>query len=70
MSQLPPDTLLRQWQMLRMIPRYPLKITAKELHSRLQSEQFEVSKRTVERDLLALSELFPLASDERDKPYG
>lgn len=70
MSQLPPDTLLRQWQTLRMIPRYPLKITAKELHSRLQSEQFAVTKRTVERDLLALSELFPLVSDERDKPYG
>lgn len=70
MSQLPPDTLLRQWQMLRMIPRYPLKITAKELHARLQSEQFSVTKRTVERDLLSLSELFPLVSDERDKPYG
>lgn len=53
-----------------MIPRYPLKITAKELHSRLQSEQFVVTKRTVERDLLALSKLFPLVSDERDKPYG
>lgn len=70
MAQLPPDTLLRQWQMLRMIPRYPLKITARELHARLQSEQFEVTKRTVERDLLSLSELFPLVSDERDKPYG
>lgn len=70
MPQLPPDTLLRQWQMLRMIPRHPLKITARELHARLQSEQFDVTKRTVERDLLALSELFPLVSDERDKPYG
>lgn len=70
MAQLPPDTLLRQWQMLRMIPRHPLKITARELHARLQSEQFDVTKRTVERDLLALSELFPLLSDERDKPYG
>lgn len=70
MPSLPPDTLLRQWQMLRMIPRYPQKITAKDLHERLQSEQFAVTKRTVERDLLALSELFPLVSDERDKPYG
>lgn len=70
MTQLPPDTLLRQWQMLRMIPRHPLKVTARELHARLQSEQFDVTKRTVERDLLALSELFPLVSDERDKPYG
>lgn len=70
MAQLHPDTLLRQWQMLRMIPRYPRKITAKALHEQLQDKQFDVTKRTVERDLLALSELFPLVSDERDKPYG
>ena len=70
MAQLHPDTLLRQWQMLRMIPRYPQKITAKALHEKLQDEQFDVTKRTVERDLLSLSEMFPLVSDERDKPYG
>lgn len=70
MAQLHPDTLLRQWQMLRMIPRYPQKITAKALHEKLQAEQFDVTKRTVERDLLSLSEMFPLVSDERDKPYG
>lgn len=70
MAQLHPDTLLRQWQMLRMIPRYPQKITAKILHEKLQAEQFDVTKRTVERDLLSLSEMFPLVSDERDKPYG
>ncbi len=70
MAQLHPDTLLRQWQMLRMVPRYPQKITAKLLHEKLQAEQFDVTKRTVERDLLALSEMFPLVSDERDKPYG
>lgn len=70
MAQLHPDTLFRQWQMLRMIPRYPLKITARDLHGKLQAEQFDVTKRTVERDLLSLSELFPLVSDERDRPYG
>jgi predicted DNA-binding transcriptional regulator YafY len=70
MAQLHPDTLPRQWQMLRMIPRYPQKITAKVLHEKLQGEQFDVTKRTVERDLLTLSEMFPLISDERDKPYG
>ncbi len=70
MAQLHPDTLRRQWQMLRIIPRHPQKITAKALHEKLQAEQFDVTKRTVERDLLALSEMFPLVSDERDKPYG
>ncbi len=70
MAQLHPDTLLRQWQMLRMIPRHPQKITAKVLHEKLQAEPFDVTKRTVERDLHTLSEMFPLVSDERDKPYG
>lgn len=70
MAQLHPDTLLRQWQMLRMIPRHPQKITAKALHEKLQAESFDVTKRTVERDLHTLSEMFPLVSDERDKPYG
>lgn len=70
MAQIQPDTLLRQWQMLRMIPRYPQKITARDLLEKLLAEQFDVTKRTVERDLLSLSELFPLVSDEREKPYG
>ncbi len=70
MAQLNPDTLRRQWQMLRSIPRYPQKISARDLHEKLQSEQFDVTKRTVERDLLTLSGRFPLVSDERDRPYG
>ena len=70
MAQLHPDTLMRQWQMLRLIPRHPQKITARVLHEKLKAEQFDVTKRTVERDLLSLSEMFPLISDERDRPYG
>lgn len=64
------ETLLRQWQMLRMIPRHPYKITAKTLQEKLESDNFIVSKRTVERDLISLSESFPLLSDQRDKPFG
>ena len=48
------DTLLRQWHMLRMIPRYPLKITTKQLLDKLTRESYNVSKRTVERDLQTL----------------
>lgn len=70
MAQPHPDTLLRQWQMLRQIPRYPQKITASELHRNLREEKFDVTKRTVERDLLSLSGLFPLGVDDRIKPYG
>jgi len=64
------ETLHRQWQMLRMIPRYPIKITATQLHEKLKAENYAVTKRTIERDLMALSESFPIVSDERDKPYG
>lgn len=64
------DTHLRQWAMLRRIPQHPRQITSRELTERLESEGFEVSKRTVERDLLSLSEIFPLISNERSRPYG
>ena len=63
------DTLLRQWQMLRLIPRSPIKITAGEIKV-LSADGFNVAKRTVERDLMSLSEIFPLLSDEREKPFG
>lgn len=65
-----PETLLRHWQTLCLIPRYPRKITAGELCQQLSSEGFSVGKRTIERDLQALSRIFPLAVDDREKPFG
>ena len=62
--------LLRQWAMLRMIPRYPRKITAREMMEKLTNEGFTITKRSVERDLQGISATFPLVSDEREKPYG
>ena len=64
------DTLLRQLEMLRHIPQHPLQITARKLTERIETEGFSVSKRTVERDLLSLSEIFPLIANERSRPYG
>jgi len=64
------DTLLRQLGMLRHIPQHPRQITARELTERVEAEGFVVSKRTVERDLLSLSEVFPLISNEKSRPYG
>lgn len=65
-----PETLLRQWQTLRLISRYPRQITAGDLCDRLAKEGFNVGKRTIERDLQSLARIFPLTSDERSKPYG
>lgn len=62
--------LLRQWHMLRLIPRYPAKVTAKQIKGRLASADFEVTERTIQRDLQELSEVFPLIADEREKPFG
>lgn len=64
------DTLLRQLAMIKYIPRHPRQITARELTERVQAEGFVISKRSVERDLLSLSEVFPLISNERSRPYG
>ena len=64
------ETLHRQWLMLQWIPRYPQRITARELVDRLVAEGYTVSKRTVERDLDSLSAAFPLGVDDREKPFG
>ena len=56
--------------MLRMIPRFPRKVTAREMMEKLEGQGFIVTKRTIERDLQWVSTIFPLVSDEREKPYG
>lgn len=65
------SALRRQWALVRKIPRHPLKKTAAQIASELEAEGFEVEKRTVERDLVALSEIFPaIECDDRERPYG
>jgi predicted DNA-binding transcriptional regulator YafY len=64
------DTLLRQWAMLRLIPRAPRKIDAARLERLLFEEGFEVNLRSIQRDLNTLSTKFPLLCDMREKPYG
>lgn len=56
--------------MLRLIPRAPAKIAVKDLQQQLRDVDFNVTTRTVQRDLLDLSIVFPLVSDDREKPYG
>ena len=63
---------VRHIRMLRLIPREPYKVTAKELTERLEAQSLSVDKRTVERDLHSLSKDFPLVndSDKGMKPFG
>jgi predicted DNA-binding transcriptional regulator YafY len=70
MKQETPDTLARQWTMLRAIPRAPNRITTSELAARLDDEGHSVARRTIERDLQALSTRFALVLDDRSKPFG
>jgi hypothetical protein len=62
--------LQRQWLLLARIPRAPQKIDAATLGRKLRDAGYAAHRRTIQRDLLALSELFPLVCDERSKPYG
>src|SRR5690349_19099404 len=63
--------LQRQWTLVRKIPRHPLKKTARQLTQELAAEGFKVEKRTVERDLISLSEIFPtIECDDRARPVG
>jgi predicted DNA-binding transcriptional regulator YafY len=64
------DSLARQWHMVRMVPRYPQKITVQAICGRLASAGFEITQRSVQRDLNELSNFLPLQCDEREKPYG
>ena len=65
------DTLLRQWTMLRHIPRHPRKITVSTLHERLREQGYPTTERTIQRDLQELSgQLFGLAVDDRSRPHG
>jgi predicted DNA-binding transcriptional regulator YafY len=56
--------------MLRMLPRAPYKITVQDIRDRLATAEFEVTERTVQRDLQELLQVFPLVVDDRDKPFG
>ena len=64
------ETMLRHWTLLRAVPRQPRKADARSLTDQLTRDGFEVSKRTVERDLLKLSAVFPLVNDEEPTGRG
>ena len=65
-----PQVMLRQWEMLKMLPSNGAGITASELCKALSDLGFSVGKRTVERDLAALLEVFEIERLNQAKPYG
>ena len=66
-SQSTRETLLRQWQLLLLLPRHPRTCTIATLHAALADAGFDVTRRTVERDLQKLSMAgFPVTWEVRD----
>lgn len=67
------STLIRQWEMLRMLPSGsggPW-MKASEIASKLKHDGYEVSVRTVQRDLKELSAIFPIElNDKNPRDYG
>jgi predicted DNA-binding transcriptional regulator YafY len=63
------ETLLRQWSILRAIPRHPRRQDASTIHTHLANQGIQVTLRTVQRDLNSLAQAFPLVYDEC-KPQG
>ncbi|GAC1607836.1 MAG: hypothetical protein NVS3B3_11390 [Aquirhabdus sp.] len=63
------NTLLRTLSMLRMIPRYPNTVTATSIKSKLAAAGYEISLRSIQRDLNELSAILPLISNDA-KPIG
>ena len=47
-----PDTTLRQLKLLECIPRFPFKKTPQEMKEVLESEGFDISERSIQRDLI------------------
>ncbi len=64
------DTFMRQWHMLRLIPRFPSKVSTSDLVHSLADEGFAVTRRTLQRDLAKLAVIYPMVCDERNKPFG
>jgi predicted DNA-binding transcriptional regulator YafY len=63
-------TLARQWELLRILPSRRPGHPVIQLRNNLSEKGFDVSKRTVQRDLIELSAIFPIATYDDDIPFG
>ncbi len=63
------DTLLRQWDMLNLIPRQPRKVDTVTLQKGLAGLGYDINLCTIQRDLNKLFTILPLVADEA-KPQG
>ena len=64
------NTITRQWELLKLLPSRPPGFSAGELQQALSDAGYQISKRTVERDLVDLSLTFPLLCNDKSMPFG
>jgi predicted DNA-binding transcriptional regulator YafY len=64
------NTIARQWELLKMLPTRGPGLTSHEICDRLKDAGHEVSKRTVERDLKSLENIFALRCNDKSAPWG
>ena len=64
------QTLFRQWEMLRLLPRPPSPpVAAQQLVEKLEGSGFAVDERTVQRDLQTLKDFLPIELIGGTRPY-
>lgn len=63
------EPILRQWSILQLIPIHPRWTIASDLAQQLRDREMGTTKRTVERDLVKLEQLFRLQCDDSSQPY-
>jgi hypothetical protein len=64
------STLTRQWELLKLLPPKSGGITTSELQCQLKEAGYATTKRTIERDLVELSRLFPLQRNNNGTPMA
>lgn len=64
------SAIVRQWLILSMLPVRPRRIDTSAIEARLKERGIDVHRRTIQRDLIELAEVFPIIADERAKPFG
>jgi predicted DNA-binding transcriptional regulator YafY len=62
-------SLVRQWEILRILPTQGAGLTVTEIEQALTSRAFVAHHRTVERDMKVLPQCFPIHVDDHEKPF-
>ncbi|AJD46942.1 transcriptional regulator-like protein [Isoalcanivorax pacificus W11-5] len=66
----PKDPLARLLVLYSLIPHYPQRVATSTLHEKLRERGFNISERTLQRDLAGkLSPHFPIGCDDETPPY-